>query len=553
MKIKKEIVYLLLIILLAGILRFCKLGSYPTLTVDAAAVGYNAYSIIKTGRDEFGEKLPVFFKSYGEEKLPLYIYEAVVPVALFGLNIFSARFSTALMATLTVLILYFFVEEILKYIKIKDKSLKKWLPLASSFFLAIMPWHIQFSREIFGQESLFWVLLGCFLSFKFLNKKKEKYWFYAMLSFSAGLMTYHAAKVFVPIWIAYILILIWKRDQFKKAFKLGILAIILTGSIWLWMSNSTLGANRANDVSAFGKNSNVRANLWEAQIISQGQPVLYTRFLHNKVEAYTRDILQRYFSHFNPEFLFFEGNIEREKSKVPYSGMLLWTSLPFFAIGLYSLIKKKIWPVLIFLIISPIVSAITFGATNSVRSIYTTAGLAVICGLGLLVSLKSVKSKILWVIFTILFLQSFLTYLNSYYVHQNYFYAKDWQYETKQIVSDITKVQNNYKEIVVTANMGGNPYIYFLFYNQYDPLKWQAQANENIELDEGTSFIHIRKLDNIRFISEACVENENLKNDTLYLCKAGTQTGDFKIIKNYYWPNGKKSFVLGVKNNLLLD
>ncbi|KKQ38117.1 MAG: hypothetical protein US53_C0001G0022 [Candidatus Woesebacteria bacterium GW2011_GWA1_37_7] len=45
---------LLLIILLAAFLRFWKLGSYPALNADEAAIGYNAYSLLETGKDEHG-------------------------------------------------------------------------------------------------------------------------------------------------------------------------------------------------------------------------------------------------------------------------------------------------------------------------------------------------------------------------------------------------------------------------------------------------------------------------------------------------------------------
>ncbi|NMB56469.1 hypothetical protein GYA19_00850, partial [Candidatus Beckwithbacteria bacterium] len=79
---KAKLLILGLIVILAGILRFYRLGNYPSIFNDEAAVGYNAYSILKTGKDEFGQTFPLFFRSFGEGKLPLYIYEAVIPVAI---------------------------------------------------------------------------------------------------------------------------------------------------------------------------------------------------------------------------------------------------------------------------------------------------------------------------------------------------------------------------------------------------------------------------------------------------------------------------------------
>ena len=51
----KERKFLLAIIILAFILRFYKLGQIPpSLDWDETAHGYNAYSILKTARDEYG-------------------------------------------------------------------------------------------------------------------------------------------------------------------------------------------------------------------------------------------------------------------------------------------------------------------------------------------------------------------------------------------------------------------------------------------------------------------------------------------------------------------
>ena len=69
---------LVFIVFLAVLLRFFKLGSIPPhLTPDEAALGYNAYSILKTGKDEFGKTFPLVFKSFGDYKPGLYVYASV--------------------------------------------------------------------------------------------------------------------------------------------------------------------------------------------------------------------------------------------------------------------------------------------------------------------------------------------------------------------------------------------------------------------------------------------------------------------------------------------
>ena len=93
---------LIVIIILAAILRFWKLGENPpALYWDEASLGYNAYSILKTARDEHGEFMPLSrFIAFGDYKPSGYIYASVPFIALFGLNEFSIRFASALAGTI---------------------------------------------------------------------------------------------------------------------------------------------------------------------------------------------------------------------------------------------------------------------------------------------------------------------------------------------------------------------------------------------------------------------------------------------------------------------
>lgn len=557
---ERKVLFLLLIVILASFVRFYKLGDYPPISPDATAVAYNAFSILKTGKDEFGVKFPVFFKSFGEGKLPLYVYEAVPFIALFGLNEFAVRFFPALAGTLTVLVLYFFTKEVIEYCQTKyklvitNKSIDS-ISLLAVLILATMPWHIHFSREIFGQESLFWALLGSLLTIKFLKRNEIKYLILGLISFSASLMTYHNAKIFIPLWIAYILILKLRTSKFKQVFKFAIIALLISGSCWIWMSTSELGQARVKDMSVFSRNNNVFSRLWKLQILSQGQPVLYTRFLHNKVEAYGRDILERYFSHFEPTFLFFKGDMLRDKHRVPEVGQLLLIFLPFLIIGTFGIFRYKLWPILYFLLISPLAASFSFETPSAVRAIFMTVPISIMCALGIWMMWNNLKGKPILFKFIfncfilLFFVHNFVFFLNSSFVLQKFYNAHDWKYGTKEIVKDITEKQNDYKNVVITSQMSGNPYIYFLFYNKYDPTKWQLQANDHIEDDKGTSFIHIRQMDNLLFVDKPCVLKNEISSYNLYLCKTNTLPEGLKAIKTYFYPNGEESFVLAEVSN----
>ena len=158
---------LILILLFAAGLRFFQLGQNPPgLYWDEVSLGYNAYSILTTGRDEHGEWLPLTrFKAFGDYNPPGYIYATVPSIALFGLNEFAVRFPSALFGSLTVLLTYFLVKEISKN--------RLWA-LLSALILAAMPWHVHFSRAAFETNvSVFWVALGSIFFFRFVKSSKN--------------------------------------------------------------------------------------------------------------------------------------------------------------------------------------------------------------------------------------------------------------------------------------------------------------------------------------------------------------------------------------------
>src|SRR5260221_1118573 len=200
MKTKKYLI--ILIIIIASLLRIWHLNiNPPSLTPDEAALGYNAYSILKTGRDEYGTFLPIIFKSFGDYKPGFYIYTAVPFVAVFGLNEWSVRLPSAVSGILAVWLLY----KILQLMFQKEKGAFSNLPLIAAFLLAISPWHIYFSRG--GWEinlALTLTLSGIY----FFLKSFTKIWYLYLsaICFALTYITYQGAKLSTTIVILLLLI-----------------------------------------------------------------------------------------------------------------------------------------------------------------------------------------------------------------------------------------------------------------------------------------------------------------------------------------------------------
>ena len=107
----KKNIFLIFIFFLAFFIRIYSIHTTPLLW-DEASLGYNAYSILKTGRDEYGTFLPIIFKSFGDYKPGLYVYLCLPFVYLFGLNDLSVRLPSIILGSLLPIILYFLIKEI---------------------------------------------------------------------------------------------------------------------------------------------------------------------------------------------------------------------------------------------------------------------------------------------------------------------------------------------------------------------------------------------------------------------------------------------------------
>ena len=143
---KKRTWFLLatLILGIAAFFRFYRLADLPPgLYWEEVALGYDAYSILKTGRDHHGHFLPIVaFESFGDYKPALYFYAVVPFIKLFSLSGWAVRLPAALSGLAIVLGL----GRLMFLLLDGEKERKKWLSLLAMLITAISPWAILFSR-----------------------------------------------------------------------------------------------------------------------------------------------------------------------------------------------------------------------------------------------------------------------------------------------------------------------------------------------------------------------------------------------------------------------
>src|SRR5439155_2990578 len=118
-------------------------------------IGYNAYSLLRTGRDEYGVRWPLAFQSYGDYKRPVYVYAAIPSIAVFGPTATGVRLPSALAGALSVPALY-----AVGALLLRDRR----VALIAAGFLAISPWAVLFSRAA-REVSIFLVSMLAVVAF----------------------------------------------------------------------------------------------------------------------------------------------------------------------------------------------------------------------------------------------------------------------------------------------------------------------------------------------------------------------------------------------------
>lgn len=466
------------ILLLAIILRFWQLGSVPVSPDwDEASLGYNAYSILKTGRDEYGSFLPLTFRSFDDYKPPLYVYLAVPSVAAFGLTVFAVRLPSAIFGVLAVLGTYFLVGLLVRRARDADA-----LPILTSLFMAISPWHIQFSRVAFeANVGLTFNIWAAYFLLRGIYTRRGL--FVGSILFALALYTYHSERIFVPCLVVFISVIYRKHlMENKKAVATAIVAgiIILLPLIPVLFNKNTL--MRLQGTSSFREQTQLLAvNIKKLEYDKSHNDLIGEIFDNRRVE-FAKTIIRGYLVHFSPKWLFITGDHERHHA--PGMGLLYLWELPFILIGIYQLLRVQKPSNLFFLgwfALAPVAASPTTQVPHAIRTLVFLPSFQVFSAVGILSVYGYIKThkptlKIPFIaVLTGIIITAFICYVHMYFVHMNVEYSKYWQYGYKQAVDYAEAHSAEYRKIVVSTDLE-QPYIFFLFYGRYDPKKYLAQG-----------------------------------------------------------------------------
>lgn len=556
----KILVILITIVLIGGFLRFYNLGiNPPSLTWDEVAWGYNAYSIGIDGRDESGRFLPLaYLESFGDFKPPLYAYLSVIPIKIFGLTEFAVRFTSAFLGTLTILLTYFLVRGIFRG---TGGALDRYIPLITAGLLAISPWHILLSRAAFEANiATFFIVLGVLL---FLNATRgapshtSSGWIFnntlvlvtSVISFILSMYSFNTARIVAPLLVAGLFI--GKREVIFRMRRALVLSVIMGMFLFLPLGlflRTPQAQLRFYEVNIFSDAGVIqRVN----QEIQNNGNAWWSRVIHNRRFAFGVEYLRHYLDNLNPLFLFVKGDGNPKFSTQDVGQMYLWEA-PFFIAGVFLMFRRRRgnWWVVPYWLIIGIVPAATARETPHALRIESTlptfqilTSIGVVSFLSFISKMRNQIAKVhikhmIFFVCMLFFTFNFLYFYHTYFIHYPYEFSGEWQYGYKKAIFYAKSVEGAYDKIYFTEALG-RPYIYVLFYTQYNPEKFRKEAMIEREV---FGFVHVRNFGKYVFAKDLG-QFHLKKNRNLYVDIPEKVPSNALIQNVFHRLNGEKALI----------
>ena len=449
---------LLWIFFLAFFLRVWHLDRYPYgFHVDEVKVGWNAYSLFKTGRDDWWHAFPLHYDSFGDQRPTGIIYTVVPSIALFDLNQFAVRFPSALFGSFGVIAVYFLCLQL--------SAMNYKLSALSALLAAISPWHISLSRATSeGIISSTLILFGLV----YLLKKRPNLIVSAVLLILSYFF-YHSARLLVPIFVTAAIF--WQFFTTKKYNFSAILLLAISYSLSAIFFLSPIARSRLNQVSIFN-DFTVRDSIDRLPFEEGQNKVITARVFHNKLVLYSTRFLDEYFQYFSPKFFLSYTEAKPMRYATVMRSPLLYIEFLLLVFGLLQISKAKATGyklLAVLLLIAPIPAGFTNeDSPNMHRALLMSPFISVITAIGLAQIYK--YQKIIFSVTLLLLSLDFIYFSHQYLIHNP---ARDQLTIVRnggvmELITELDRISPRYKQIFMT-NRPDPLYTWFAFYHKLNP------------------------------------------------------------------------------------
>lgn len=461
------------ILILASFLRLYRLDSVPPgINRDEASIGVTALSLLTTGKDEYGRVLPLSFESFGDWKMPLYIYTTIPFVKILGLNELAVRLPSALAGIASVAAMYFLALALFS---------SQTIALLSAIVLALMPWHIHISRvESEAIVATLALIVGSLLFIRAIKQHKLALLVWSSIIFASTYYTYHGNHVSTTLLIAGLTMIYWQEIlKIPKWWYALVSGTVLVGTILL--IGFSADHTKLSGISIFGDPTVIHKQIELPRLEHSDPNSLQARLIHNRLTYALTTIFQNYLKAYGPEFLFIKGGGNSAHNIIGY-GNLHPIEAPLLLLGILWLFmtakNKGAKYILWWIVIGGVAAAITKDAPHSNRSLAIVPALAIAIAAGIetIIRIKAPRIRFAVIIVLALGYASYMgIYLDKYFDHFPRNESQNWGYAYKKLVPILSKPSNINKQIIM-SHPETSPYIYIMFYSKYNQANYQKEA-----------------------------------------------------------------------------
>jgi len=262
------------------------------------------------------------------------------------------------------------------------------------------------------------------------------------------------------------------------------------------------------NINSIGLLDNLNTQIGQCK--NQYAPI-FCKIVDNKIVLFSSTFIKNYLSHFSPNLLYVNGTVT-QYSILPERGLDYIFASILLILGLYYLVKinnnKKVSFILILLfLLSPIPDSLT-GDGNFSRASAMQPMMVLIEAVGIyyLISIiglvKNVYTKSL--AFSLIILVVVFSVSSFFITYTTYFknnYSIFSQYGYKDLMTTVAKEKGNYDRVYISSHLNdAKQYVYYLFYNRYDPKNYQTKKEVSYSL-ASDGWVSVNKLENIYFIN----------------------------------------------------
>ncbi|MEH2410816.1 ArnT family glycosyltransferase [Nostoc sp.] len=364
---------------------------------DESSIAYNAALIAQTGKDEYNIRFPIYFKSFGDYKAPIYIYTVALIFKLLGVSEFNSRLASFIFYILALIFTFLLIRIIFK----KNFLMEIYILLTFGF----LPHFFTISRisfEVISQLALI-SLVVLLVKLTFHAKTGQVWWINSLfcgLILGVSLYSYPTARLLTPLMLISLWVVYFQKKNIQK------LALITIGFVGTLIPYITFAVNNPGALSA------------------RFQTITY---LYSSISP-TKKIsifLYNYLRYFSPDFLTKYGDSNLRHS-TGYGGVIFSITFFLFLIGLISTFYyRKVFSrfnifLLINMMVSPIAGSLTAnGVPHALRGILLSYYILIFScyGFQLILSIKRYRTRKIMIICTYIIISlEIIGYTCNYFI-----------------------------------------------------------------------------------------------------------------------------------------